>query len=79
MSQKIKIRSGQVVKLELNDSNVDELRTAWNLYKAWHEDIRGSSPGYSEFISKMIIMSAVEINKCSNEIMRQLLNIRVLQ
>ncbi len=79
MSQKIKIRSGQVVKLELNDESVLTIRAAWDLFKAWHEDIHGCSPGYSEFVSKLLVMSAVEVLKCSDKNMRELLNIRITQ
>lgn len=79
MSQAVRIRSGQVVKLELNDGSVDALRAAWALYKAWHEDIHGCPPGYSEFISKLVVMAAAEINLCDERTLRNLLNTRIRQ
>lgn len=73
MAQSIKIRSGQVVKLELNDSCVDRLRAGWEKYSRLHELIHGSNPSYSQFISRMIMSSVDGINQADDESVMQLL------
>lgn len=67
MAQAIKIRSGQVVKLELNDSCVMRLRSAWDKYSELHERIHDSTPGYSEFISRMIMCSVDFVNMANEK------------
>ncbi len=79
MSQPVKIRSGQVVKLELNDSCVNTLAAAWQKFQAYHTEIHGCEIGYSEFISRLIVMAAEEVNRADDAKVNELLMIRIFQ